>query len=705
MHMKEEKKNLKNFASSIGDKLRNIKLPEQWASIKFQLSVGLLIPIVFLAVFGVVSYKRSEKAIIGNYEASSSDTIDAVNKYMNLGLSTAERASMELVVDTSFKGFFGETYEKAKDSKRSHDDLKDRIGLLVASNYFIKDIHVISANGITLSTNSNSNDKIYEAVVASEVGEAFKKSGQQFLWMGDHVGVDKELLASGEYKSDSYSTSVIRKFSDSRGFVVVDVSREKIVEMFSGYDMGEGSITGFITADGKETLINTDEQTIFSELNFFQEALESEESNGYSYVKYAGQDYLFIYSQLDNIPGTICSLIPKSTILNEVRGIKILSVLFTTLACIVAIAVVVFVTKQITGTILGMNKSISKVAKGDLTVNFDRERSDEFKTLSTGISDMIEHMSNLIGDVKHVTGTVSASARDLAGTSGELLESTQGITATIENIGGGIIQQAEDAENCLIQMSGLSEQINQLYENTNENEKIADDTRSVTNSGIHIIEELSDKSMATSAITNDVILKIKEFGVQSNKIGTFVDIINEIASQTNLLSLNASIEAARAGHEGRGFAVVAEEIRKLADQTVEASNQIQQTVKEIAIQNKETISTAEEAKNIVASQTQALNNTISVFDNISNHVNDLAENFKGILIRLQNIEEAKDGTLNSIQNISSVTEETAAASEEMSATAQLQAEAVEQLRESAIVLENDAQQLEEAIKIFKIKEI
>ncbi len=706
MHMKEEKKNLKNFASSIGDKLRNIKLSEQWASIKFQLSIGLLIPIVFLAVFGVVSYKRSERAIIGNYEASSSDTIDAVNKYMNLGLSTAERASMELVYDATFKQFFEMDYEEAKAMSRTIEDFEYRIGLLVASNYFIKDIHIISAKGITISTNSSVKEELYETIQESKVGETFKKSGQQFLWMGSHEELDQEMLEGASvYNTDSYSTSVVRKFSDSRGFVIVDVSKDKIKEMFSEYDMGEGSITGFITADGKETLVNTDEQVIFSELDFYQEALELEESNGYSYVKYAGEDYLFIYSQLDNIPGTICSLIPKSTILNEVRGIKILSVLFTTLACIVAIAVVVFITKQITGTILGMNKSISKVAKGDLTVNFDRERSDEFKTLSTGISDMIEHMSNLIGDVKHVTGTVSASARDLAGTSGELLESTQGITATIENIGGGIIQQAEDAENCLIQMSGLSEQINQLYENTNENEKIADDTRSVTNSGIHIIEELSDKSMATSAITNDVILKIKEFGVQSNKIGTFVDIINEIASQTNLLSLNASIEAARAGHEGRGFAVVAEEIRKLADQTVEASNQIQQTVKEIAIQNKETISTAEEAKNIVASQTQALNNTISVFDNISNHVNDLAENFKGILIRLQNIEEAKDGTLNSIQNISSVTEETAAASEEMSATAQLQAEAVEQLRESAIVLENDAQQLEEAIKIFKIKEI
>ena len=705
--MKKEKSNLKDITSFFGDKLRNIKLSDQWGSIKFQLSIGLLIPIVFLAVFGVVSYKRSESAIIGNYEVSSSDTIDAVNKYMNLGLSTAERSSMELVLDTNFKEFFDKTYDDAMSSKRSYDDINDRIGLLVSSNYFIQDIHVISANGVTISTNSNVKDELYQTVIDTEIGDAFKENiTMQFMWTGSHAELDQEML-DGEraYNTDSYSTSVIRKFSDSRGFVIVDVSSDKVVEMFDGYDMGEGSITGFVTSDGKETLINTDDRAVFSELSYFQDVLEFEEERGYSYEQYKGEDYLFIYSKLDNVPGTICSLIPKSTILNEVRGIRVLSAVFTTLACLIAIAVVVLITRGITGTISRMNKSISKASRGDLTVEFDKDRGDEFKTLATGISDMIEHMSNLIGDVQSVSGTVNKSASDLAGTSGELLDSTQGITATIENIGGGIIQQAEDAENCLIQMSGLSEQINQLYENTNENEKIVDNTRTVTNSGIHIIEELSDKSTATSAITNDVIMKIQEFGVQSNKIGNFVDIINEIASQTNLLSLNASIEAARAGHEGRGFAVVAEEIRKLADQTVDASYQIQQTVKEISTQNKETIATAEEAKNIVASQTDALNNTIAVFNDISNHVNDLAENFKGILIRLETVEEVKDGTLSSIQNISSVTEETAAASEEMSATAQLQSEAVEQLRESAVVLENDAQKLEEAIKIFKIKEV
>ncbi|CUH92518.1 methyl-accepting chemotaxis protein [Herbinix luporum] len=338
-----------------------------------------------------------------------------------------------------------------------------------------------------------------------------------------------------------------------------------------------------------------------------------------------------------------------------------------------------------------------------MTVKFDTKRRDEFKELAKGISDMMQHMSNLIGQVQAVTGTVSNSVKHLSTTSGELLTATKGITETIDDMGSGMVHQAEDAQNCAMQMSGLSEHINQLYENTNENEKIADYTQEVTNNGIQIIEELNEKSKATSEVTQDVIRKIQEFEVQSKKIEGFVNIINEIASQTNLLSLNASIEAARAGEAGRGFAVVAEEIRKLADQSMEAANQIQNTVKDITEQNKEAVSTAGKAEEIVSSQTEALTRTINVFKKINLHVNSLADNFKDIIERLKTIETVKEGALTSIQNISAVTQQTAASSEEMNATAILQMEAVEQLSKSANILENDAKKLVEAIKIFKIK--
>lgn len=682
------------------------KLPVSrlWGSIKAKLMIGLLIPILVFLIYGIISYKKSEDAIISNYEASASDTISAINKYMDIGLNLAEKSTMEITFDINFMDFFKLKYQDAINSVKSHADVQDRIHINAKSNDFISDIHIVGSNGVVISTRSNTNDKIYEAFMDTTTGQYFKETKAQYKWLGEHAELDKILLGGDDVLNTSgYAASIVRRFTDGRGFIIIDISADKIRNILSEYDMGKGSILGYITEDGRETLTDPKKTELFTNLSYYQEAMTSDARSGYSYEKYNGNDYLFIFNKFDNVPGIICALIPKATILNEVRDIKTLNILFITLVCIIALAITFIITKGITDTIRSFNKLIAQTAKGDLTVKFDTKRRDEFKELAKGISDMMQHMSNLIGQVQAVTGTVSNSVKHLSTTSGELLTATKGITETIDDMGSGMVHQAEDAQNCAMQMSGLSEHINQLYENTNENEKIADYTQEVTNNGIQIIEELNEKSKATSEVTQDVIRKIQEFEVQSKKIEGFVNIINEIASQTNLLSLNASIEAARAGEAGRGFAVVAEEIRKLADQSMEAANQIQNTVKDITEQNKEAVSTAGKAEEIVSSQTEALTRTINVFKKINLHVNSLADNFKDIIERLKTIETVKEGALTSIQNISAVTQQTAASSEEMNATAILQMEAVEQLSKSANILENDAKKLVEAIKIFKIK--
>lgn len=695
--------NISGGESAADRKKESTSFRNKLKSIKIQLSIGLLIPIVFLAVYGIVSYKKSEEAIISNYEASASDTMNAISKYMNLGLSMIEKSSLEITLDINFKDFFNLSAEEAISSVKSYNDIKDRISLNASANNFISEIHLIGKNGLGMSTAGEINSNLYDSITQSDIGKEFKEKKAQYLWRGEHSELD-QVMPKGThvYNKDSYAASVIRKMSGGQGYIVVDVSTKQIKDMFSEYDMGAGSILGFITADGRETLINTNAASIFKDLSYYKKALESKELGGYSYNKYNGEEYLFIYSKFKNVNGTVCALIPESTILDKVKNIKTLNIVFVTVSCIIAIFVVFLIAGGISRAINILKKSIFQVSKGDLTVKFDTKRKDEFLALSNGMSDMIAHMRTLIGEVQEVGGTVSSSALSLTNTAGDLLDTTKGISGTIEEIGQGIVQQAGDTERCLIQMSNLSDQINQVYKSTNDNEQIANNTQAVALEGMNIIGELNNKSKATSEITQDVIRKIQEFKVQAKKIEGFVNIINTIAAQTNLLSLNASIEAARAGEAGHGFAVVAAEIRKLADKTVNAASQIQNTVKDVDTQNRETVDTAQRAESIVASQTEALARTVSVFDNISSHVNDLANNLNDILKRLKTIETVKNDTLTAIQNISSVTEQTAASSQEVNATAQNQIDSVERLREAAVVLEDDAKKLEDAIKIFKI---
>ncbi|HEX2945336.1 MAG TPA: methyl-accepting chemotaxis protein [Clostridia bacterium] len=675
-------------------------------SIRFQLAVGLLVPIVLLAVYGVVSYKNSEKALISKYEVSSLDTMGAISKYMNLGFNMIEKSSLEITLDINFKKFFSMTAEEAFSNNKSYDDIYDRISLQATANNFISAIHLIGKNGLDMSTavkDKDINSNLYDLVNKSEIGNQFREKKAQLLWLNDHSELDQSITkVKNAYSKDSYATSIIRKMSTGQGYFIVDVSSKQIKDMFSEYDMGKGSILGFISADGRETLSIADAASVFTGLPYYKKALESKDLRGFSYEKYNGKEYLFVYSKFKDVKGTVCALIPKSTILSTVNGIKVLSLVFVSLSCLIAIFVVFLITGGISRSVNSLKKSILQVSRGDLTAKFDTKRKDEFHSLTNGISDMTEHMRTLIGEVQEVGGTVSVSAISLTNTAEDLLDASKGISSTIDEIGKGIIQQAQDSEHCFSQMSNLSDQINQLYNNANEIERIANNTQSIASEGMQIIDELNSKSKATSEITQDIILKIQEFSTRSRKIEGFVNLINNIASQTTLLSLNASIEASRAGEAGRGFAVVAGEIRKLADQSLNAAKQIQNTVKDIDIQNKETVGTAERAEDIVASQTEALDKTVSVFKNISSHVNNLASNLDDIIKRLKTIETAKDDTLSAIQSISAVTGQTSASSQEVNATTQNQVDSVERLREAAILLNQDAKKLEDAISIFKI---
>lgn len=209
------------------------------------------------------------------------------------------------------------------------------------------------------------------------------------------------------------------------------------------------------------------------------------------------------------------------------------------------------------------------------------------------------------------------------------------------------------------------------------------------------------KEMVTHiGVVND---KTHEANKAAGKISEVVNLITEIASQTNLLSLNASIEAARAGEAGRGFAVVAENIKQLAEQTTSSAADIQDIIHDLEQKSDETVEKTEAVNNIVNKQSEDMKQTADILNQVITGITGLIDKIDSIAVSVANMDKSKENVVDVIGNLSSVSQENAASTEETSASTTMAMETVKKIADEAVNLKDIAQELEDRMKQFIIQ--
>lgn len=668
--------------------------------IQVKLVGAFMIPVILFVIIGFMIYSKCSTTLNSTYEASANTSVGTLEEYLGLGFENIELMATRLSINSAITSYYTGSEVKAESMLM---DAKLALSNESTADKFIDHIIVCAKSGTACSEKGAIRGDVYNAFVESEEGKNVESEiGMGSMWISSHPTIDE---VTG-YDSDEYALSLVTVLKNnsnkSVGYIFIDVKTSFIQDILDNAQISDNSIKGFVLEDGSQVL-SGDSDIKFADTDFYQEALAGEDLQGSKEVSYEGADYLFTYSRIEGTNMLVCAMVPQKEIMAGAQAILRYTLIAVAICAVIAIVVGSVLASGISKAIRKVNRVLKKTSDGDLTGQISMKRKDEFNVLSSSITNMIGSMKDLILKMTNVSGHVSDSAVQVGTNSEVLLEVTKDITEAVDYINSGISQQAQDTESCLEQMNGLAERINVVHENTDEISEIAQEAQEAIENGMVIVANLGEKVQGTTEVTETIIREIRELSKESIAINSIIGTINEIAEQTNLLSLNASIEAARAGEAGRGFAVVSEEIRKLAEQSGNAGNQIGEIINHIQERLAATIETAGLAGESVAFQTEALNNTVDVFKNISQQVSKLAEDVEKITQSVGGIEQAKEDTMNAIESISTTSNQTESASEELARSTEKQLQAVEVLNDAVKQLQMDAEDLDTSVSIFKVQ--
>ncbi|WP_082794492.1 methyl-accepting chemotaxis protein [Halobacillus sp. KGW1] len=651
----------------------------------------ILIPFLTLIVIagivvGIASYSFS----VDNTTAELTDNVEEQMKT----LSQSFDIFLEAQEDT-INYYSGQ--EEFLNIESDPDAVIEELNDIRASNDIVQNAYVgMESEGTTVSDDELKLPDDFDARTRPWYQDAVDNAGS-LVWTEPYLDVNTEETIMSVAKAVQNGDELVGVFS-------IDINMSSLLRLIDGVKIADSGYAAIFAENGifishpQEDLVGTD----ITENSFYTSIMNQNKQSGVISYQYEGKDKTLGYSKNDITGWIIIGTVDKADLEQQSAAIIIPIAITVLIILLLSIIAATLITRRIRKPIVRLQSQMKEVEEGNLTIDLRQNREDEIGQLAGSTHEMKEGIRQIILQLQGAVESVRTQSSGLRLSANEVQEGSEQIASTMEQLSAGAESQAHSSSKLSEMMEAFTTEIREAYENGKGISESSGSVLRMTNEGSDMMRHSVDQMQTIDRIVKESVDKVRGLDSQSQQISKLVQVIQDIANQTNLLSLNAAIEAARAGEHGKGFAVVADEVRKLAEQVSHSVEDITSIVDTIQTESGEVAATLQNGYKEVDQGTTLMKQTGETFDKIQHSVTDMVARTREISAKLQKISEDSYEMNTSIEEVASVSEESAAGVEQVTAAAQQSNSSVEEVSNSAEDLAELSNVLNDQIKRFKV---
>lgn len=521
-------------------------------------------------------------------------------------------------------------------------------------------------------------------------------------WYKDSLKAAGQVIVTDPYLSATTGNlvvSIAKMLPDKQGVISVNLDLKKLATMVSSTKIGERGYV-YILDRNRKFLVHPTQKPGVEAVGEHYPLFYKQESGRIDYeLNQVAKQAVFTTNALTGwkLVGTMES---KES---EEKSASI----FRTTAMVLAVAIAVgaclifWMIRSINGPLKQLMLSASALSQGDLRNRVEIRSNDEIGKLGHSFNEMVYSLKTMIAEISETSTQLAASSQELSASAEQNAKATEQVAASAQDMSSGsqlLVNRISESTQVTDTMIDEVTHITELVHTTSLS---AMEARSFSEEGAVVLDTVIRQMNVIGTNVGELEHLVQEQASRSQDINQIIGFITEIASQINLLSLNASIEAARAGEHGRGFAVVAGEVKKLAEQTARFSDQVNGLVGQIQVGSKQAMSSMRVAAKEVEEGKQVVSRMETLFDDVRTHITAVSDQMQVATASSEKVSEGTQKVGAMIRTVSEVTEAAAENTENISAAAEEQLASMEEISSSAQALSSMAEELQSKIERFK----